>query len=116
MDTRQPVHATTDWHALDTQQALDSLHGNPTGLAKGEIASRRQRYGANRLPPPRRRGPLLRLLLQFHNLLLYMMIAAAAVTALLGHWVDTGNCCSPTHHPCSRYSAPPDWAALNGCA
>src|SRR3990167_7612116 len=62
MDTQQPVHAATDWHALDTQQALDSLGSNPTGLAEGEILSRRQRYGANRLPPPRRRGPLLRLL------------------------------------------------------
>ncbi|MDA7087235.1 HAD-IC family P-type ATPase [Pseudomonas sp. SA3-5] len=89
MDTRLPVHAAPAWHSLDAQQALDTLHSNPLGLAEGEIASRRQRYGANRLPPPRRRGPLLRLLLQFHNLLLYMMIAAAAVTALLGHWVDT---------------------------
>ena len=89
MDTRQPVHAASDWHSLDAQQALDALHSNPAGLAEGEATARLQRYGANRLPPPKRRGPLLRLLLQFHNVLLYMMIAASAVTALLGQWVDT---------------------------
>ncbi len=32
----------------------------------------------------------MRLLMQFHNILLYVMIGAAMVTALLGHWVDTG--------------------------
>ena len=42
------------------------------------------------LAPPRRRGPLQRLLLQLHNILLYVMMAAALITALLGHWVDTG--------------------------
>jgi magnesium-transporting ATPase (P-type) len=33
---------------------------------------------------------LLRFLLQFHNVLIYVLLAAAAITALLGHWVDSG--------------------------
>lgn len=45
MDTRQAVQAATAWHALDAQQALDALHSTQSGLAEGEIASRRQRYG-----------------------------------------------------------------------
>jgi P-type E1-E2 ATPase len=28
--------------------------------------------------------------MQFNNILLYVMLGAAAITALLGHWVDTG--------------------------
>lgn len=32
----------------------------------------------------------MRLLAQFHNILLYVMLGAAVITALLGHWVDTG--------------------------
>src|SRR5690606_157398 len=62
----------------------------PQGLDDDDAARRRSAHGPNRLAPPRRRGPLLRLLRQFHNVLLYVMLAAAAITALLGHWIDTG--------------------------
>ncbi|MFY9477557.1 MAG: cation-transporting P-type ATPase [Aquabacterium sp.] len=47
-------------------------------------------HGPNRLAPPRRRSALMRLLIQFHNVLLYVMMGSALVTAVLGHWVDTG--------------------------
>nr|HMN84015.1 cation-transporting P-type ATPase [Burkholderiaceae bacterium] len=43
-----------------------------------------------RLAPPARRRALIRLLLQFHNILLYVIMGAALITALLGHWIDTG--------------------------
>ncbi|OGB20941.1 MAG: carbonate dehydratase [Burkholderiales bacterium RIFCSPLOWO2_02_FULL_57_36] len=48
------------------------------------------RYGANTLPSPPKRSAVLRFLMQFHNVLIYVLLGAAAVTALLGHWVDTG--------------------------
>jgi magnesium-transporting ATPase (P-type) len=78
------------WHALATDEVQRELATGPGGLDPAEAEQRLQQYGANRLAPPKRRGPLLRLLLQFHNILLYVMMAAALVTALLGHWVDTG--------------------------
>ncbi|MDO9466670.1 MAG: cation-transporting P-type ATPase, partial [Thiobacillus sp.] len=31
-----------------------------------------------------------RLLLQFHNVLIYVLLAAGVITALLGHWLDSG--------------------------
>ena len=80
----------TDWHALDKEQVERTLQTGNDGLTQAQVRERRARYGPNRLAPPKRRGPLLRLLMQFHNVLLYVMMAGAVVTALLGHWVDTG--------------------------
>ncbi|MDG9927552.1 MULTISPECIES: cation-transporting P-type ATPase [unclassified Pseudomonas] len=78
------------WHALAAEEVQRELATGPGGLDPAEVDQRLQQYGPNRLTPPKRRGPLMRLLLQFHNILLYVMMAAALVTALLGHWVDTG--------------------------
>ncbi len=79
-----------DWHALSRSEIEQILQTGSNGLTATEVHHRLNRYGPNRLAPPKRRGPLMRLLMQFHNILLYVMIGAAMVTALLGHWVDTG--------------------------
>ncbi len=78
------------WHALEPGAAQDRLSVSSKGLDDTEVERRFQAVGPNRLPPPRKHGLLVRFLLQFHNVLIYVLIAAAAVTALLGHWVDTG--------------------------
>ncbi len=80
----------TPWHVQTCEEAVQALETSLTGLTEKETRKRRLRYGANRLAPPKRRGPLLRLLMQFHNILLYVMMSAALITALLGHWIDTG--------------------------
>jgi magnesium-transporting ATPase (P-type) len=78
------------WHTLSPQQAAKALQSGKEGLSEAEAARRLALHGPNRLAPPKRRAPLLRLLLQFHNILLYVMMAAAVITAMLGHWIDTG--------------------------
>lgn len=82
------------WHALPADEVLHQLaldaHTPERGLNSAEHAARLQRFGPNRLAPPVRRSALKRFALQFHNILLYVMMASALVTALLGHWVDTG--------------------------
>ena len=78
------------WHALSREEALSRLDATPQGLSAEAAAERLARHGRNVLPPPRKRGPFLRFLLQFHNVLIYVLLAAAAITALLGHWVDSG--------------------------
>lgn len=78
------------WHTLSAAAVEERLQTGPAGLSEEEAAARLRRYGPNRLAPPARRGPVRRLLMQFHNVLLYVMLAAAVVTAMLGHWIDTG--------------------------
>lgn len=80
----------TAWHALAVEDALAKLESDRGGLKESEAQTRLKKYGPNRLKPPRRRGPLMRFLLQFHNVLIYVLLAAAGITALLGHWIDTG--------------------------
>ncbi len=80
----------TNWHTLPPAQVEKILQTGTGGLTEAEARIRLARYGPNRLAPPKRRGPLLRLLMQFHNILLYVMMGAAVITALLGHWIDTG--------------------------
>ncbi len=82
--------APEQWHTLDPDEIRRRLQAPHGGLPEAEARRRLAQYGPNRLAPPKRRGPLLRLLMQFHNILLYVMMGAAAITAVLGHWVDTG--------------------------
>ena len=79
-----------DWHTMPLAQVEQMLQTGAGGLTEAEIRLRLKQYGPNRLAPPKRRGPWLRLLMQFHNILLYVMMGAAVITALLGHWIDTG--------------------------
>ncbi|MFA5494591.1 MAG: cation-transporting P-type ATPase [Porticoccaceae bacterium] len=78
------------WHTLSPNSVRQRQQTPEGGLGEQQVRVRLASHGPNRLAPPKRRGPLLRLLLQFHNILLYVMMAGALVTALLGHWVDTG--------------------------
>ncbi|MCK0512410.1 cation-transporting P-type ATPase [Aromatoleum buckelii] len=82
--------APEQWHTLDPDEIRHHLQTPHGGLPEAQARRRLAQYGPNRLAPPKRRGPLLRLLMQFHNILLYVMMGAAVITALLGHWVDTG--------------------------
>lgn len=78
------------WHACPVSDVLQRLETTPAGLDAAQARARRARHGPNRLPEAPRRGPLRRFALQFHNVLIYVLIGSAAVTALLGHWIDTG--------------------------
>ena len=90
MQTVPHARPRTTWHAEMAEAVLAGMDSARAGLGGGEAARRFAQFGPNLLPPAKRRGPLQRFLLQFHNLLIYVLLAAGTVTALLGHWVDTG--------------------------
>jgi len=78
------------WHHKDTEAVFNELSTSPEGLTTQEAQTRTQRYGANLLRPAKKISALERFLAQFHNVLIYVLIAAGLITAILGHWVDSG--------------------------
>ena len=84
------AESAPSWHSLDSDAALRALKSSADGLDAAAARERLERHGPNRLQVAAQRSTLARLLAQFHNVLLYVMLAAAAITALLGHWIDTG--------------------------
>ncbi|OMG56136.1 carbonate dehydratase [Azonexus hydrophilus] len=77
-------------HALATDAALQALKTDEKGLSTAEAAERLAASGPNRLPTAAKEGLLKRFFKHFHDILIYILIAAAGITALLGHWIDTG--------------------------
>ncbi|MEK7771714.1 MAG: HAD-IC family P-type ATPase, partial [Pseudomonadota bacterium] len=78
------------WHGYSPQKVLEVLRTGHAGLSQTEAKLRLEQYGANRLKPPKPESPIIRFLLQFHNVLIYILLAASVLTAVLGHWVDSG--------------------------
>jgi magnesium-transporting ATPase (P-type) len=78
-----PFSKTAEAVFADLQSTLD-------GLSSAEAARRIVVTGPNRLPERLKEPLLKRVLRHFHDVLIYVLLVSAAVTALLGHWVDTG--------------------------
>ena len=94
MDTarHRSDHADTAiaWHALQADAVLAAVGGSREGLSAAEAARRLAEHGPNRLTPASRRSALARFAAQFHNILIYVLLVAGLVTALLGHFLDSG--------------------------
>jgi len=88
--TQKDSSPASVWHAQSAETVLAGLEVDRKGLSGAQIEQRLAQYGRNLLAPPKPRSPLLRFLLQFHNVLIYVLLVAAVVTALLGHWIDSG--------------------------
>ncbi len=88
----EPTRRTSsgEWHGRPVEEVFKELDTSKTGLSPEEARDRLLVHGPNLLKPQKRRGPITRFIAQFNNVLLYVLVGAAVVTALLGHWVDTG--------------------------
>lgn len=80
----------TAWHGIEAEDAFRQLDATQNGLLPDEAQRRLQQHGPNLLKPAKKKGPLERFLLQFHNVLIYVLLASGLITALLGHWLDSG--------------------------
>ncbi|HDQ41123.1 MAG TPA: cation-transporting P-type ATPase [Desulfonatronum sp.] len=91
-----PVHNTSNEydtdqpHALSVEDCLHALNSKPEGLEFEEAEQRLRQVGPNKLPEPEQDGLLKKFFRHFHDTLIYVLLGAAAITALLGHWIDTG--------------------------
>ena len=83
---RDPRH----WHALPPHEVLAHHDSHPDGLSSAAARERLQRHGPNALPTAPAPSLLQRVGAQCHNLLIYVLLAAVVITALLGHWIDSG--------------------------
>jgi len=80
----------SSWHTHDTETTFQKLSSSAEGLSQQDAQHRLQEHGPNRLRPQKKQSQLVRFLVQFHNVLIYVLLGSAGVTALLGHWVDSG--------------------------
>ena len=92
MDAASKVKSASDvstWHAMTTDEVIKRLNTNAKkGLDAGEVASRLQTYGSNRLPEGTKRGPFMRFLSQFNNILVYVLLGAGFAKLMLNLWLD----------------------------
>ncbi|GGY41651.1 carbonate dehydratase [Bacterioplanes sanyensis] len=79
-----------NWHSVSADTAIKNLDSSVCGLNQADIEKRQAQYGVNRLPQAARKHVVVRFLMHFNNILIYVLLGAALITALLGHWVDTG--------------------------
>lgn len=78
------------FHAMPVEACLTAAKVGLDGLNTKEAVARGKVQGPNRLPAPPRKHAIRRFIGHFHNILIYVLIGSAFVTALIGHWVDTG--------------------------
>jgi len=85
------LHSTNiSWHAHDSETIFQKVSSSAEGLSQQNAQHHLQQYGPNRLRPAKKKTPLARFFAQFHNVLIYVLLGSGCVTALLGHWVDSG--------------------------
>ncbi len=78
----------TMYHSMPSEEVLSSLGGSHEGLRAEEAASRRERFGLNRLPEPSMPGILSTFLRQFVSPFIYILLGAAVLALLLREWSD----------------------------
>lgn len=88
--TDKPAEQSPHWYAIDIDSIFSKLSSSVNGISQQDATQRQQQHGPNRLKPAVKKGALARFMAQFHNVLIYVLLGAGVVTALLGHWVDSG--------------------------
>ncbi|WP_306602918.1 cation-transporting P-type ATPase [Azonexus sp.] len=77
-------------HHRSSDDIILALKSRVIGLSTAEASTRLAEFGPNRLPAAARENVLKRFFKHFNDVLIYVLLGAAGITALLGHWLDTG--------------------------
>ncbi|MAT44145.1 MAG: ATPase [Anaerolineaceae bacterium] len=77
------------WHALSTQETLESLQTHlEHGLTDQEVEQRLKKYGPNQLEEKEGTTFIQMVISQLNNFVVILLIVAAIVSAILGEWID----------------------------
>lgn len=77
-------------YALDIDDVFSHLDTSEAGLNTEQALQRAKQWGANSLPMAPPKPAWRRFLGQINSVFLYILIASALVSALIGHYVDSG--------------------------
>ncbi|MEX0930573.1 MAG: HAD-IC family P-type ATPase [Candidatus Paceibacterota bacterium] len=81
----------SSWYTRDAHEVLTHFKVDvETGLSAEEVRSRREIYGANKLPEAASDTLLAIFIRQFKSPLIYLLMAAAAMVLFLGEYIDGG--------------------------
>jgi len=76
------------WHTKPILETLLDLDTNERGLTSAEVATRFEKFGANKLPESKVDGLAIIFLRQFQSPLIYILIGASAIVFFIGETVD----------------------------
>jgi len=77
------------WHALEIQEAMDTLEAGPKGLTSAEASRRLQKFGYNELVERKRVTPFQIFLNQFKDIFVIMLLVAIIFSIIIG-WYKGG--------------------------
>ena len=89
MSSDEEPSKPSNWHGVDTEEALRLSNSHSNGLSHEEATKRLKKYGQNRLEVVRRDTLATRFLRQFNDRFIYILLAAAILTGILQFWLDT---------------------------
>jgi Ca2+-transporting ATPase len=77
------------WHYLSVQQVLDQWEvKTDSGLSSGEVKTRQEKYGANKLDEQEKKSLLQLVIEQFQDTLVRILLVSAAVSFALAYFDD----------------------------
>ncbi len=77
-----------DWSAVSLGDTAEAMASPPEGLSTQDAASRRERFGENRIEVQQGRSRASIFIVQFRGFLTYVLVAAALISAFLGDWIE----------------------------
>lgn len=88
-NAHKPGEKQPEWYQLSAEQTRLELAA-PDSLSTEEVRQRQAHFGLNTLPSAAARRLWRRIFAQINNALIWVLLTAVVVTALLGHFIDSG--------------------------
>ncbi|MDG6224057.1 MAG: cation-transporting P-type ATPase [Candidatus Thermoplasmatota archaeon] len=84
------IEENPSWHDRTVEETSRGLRSPEEGLTDSNVEKRSREYGKNVLPGIKGKHPIRRFLEQFNNVFIYVLMISGMITAVLGHYLDSG--------------------------